>query len=223
MRKFGIELEFFVKTLQTNTIVPAYTVTNNLDGNPVVGEIRTGVHNNIVDAVFDLKKLLFIEKETLREKGYVLCLDPIIKVDAEFLKSLRKDKRYTTRKENEPLDELSVYGNGKTGKLVPREVYKAALQVNMSENTTFSYLEYEKITIDDKFKYQSKSASREYSRVFDYITPIMALDKKFSSAIAATNRVKGVYAIKEGILGDRIEYRSLPNNINLDDLIEVLK
>lgn len=35
-------------------------------------------------------------------------------------------------------------------------------------------------------------------------------------------RVKGVFAIKSGILGDRVEYRSLPNIVPLDKIIETL-
>ena len=37
--KYGIEFEFFVS--KDNKIIPAYLATNNLDGNPFLGEIRT--------------------------------------------------------------------------------------------------------------------------------------------------------------------------------------
>ncbi len=35
----------------------------------MIGELRTGVHNNIIDCVFELKKLIHIEREALRAKN----------------------------------------------------------------------------------------------------------------------------------------------------------
>lgn len=219
---YGIELEFFVLDNRTELIVPAYKATNNLDGNPVVGEIKTGIFDNIIDCVFDLEKKLFIEKTTLENKGFQLSLIPQTKVDNNFLINLRKDTKYINNKNLEVLEEKSIY-NKSIGKLLPRGVYKASLQVNISNNSDVSYFEYEKITVEDKYKYDKKRVTKSYSDVFDYITIINKLDKAFLPEIKATSRVAGVYAIKSGELGKRIEYRSLPNNINLVKLITTLK
>jgi len=43
--KYGIELEFFV--FKDEGVVPAYKATYNLDGNPVIGELRTDPFDTI--------------------------------------------------------------------------------------------------------------------------------------------------------------------------------
>lgn len=218
--KYGIELEFFVSNKE-EIIVPAYLATNNLDGNPAIGEIRTGIHSDIVDCIFELEKLLFLERKKITDKGYNLCLISSVAVDDKFLKNLRSSAAYISRKELQPLTELSIYGKA-TGKLLPRNVYKASLQINLSENPTFNYPVYERLQVEDKSKYVSKTENKEYSQVFDYVSIIRDLDIKFAKEIADTKRVKGVYAIKDGKLGKRIEYRSLPNTIHLNSLITAL-
>lgn len=221
---YGIELEFFIRNKSTGDIVPAYKVTNNVDGNPVIGEIRTGVHNNIVDCIFELKKLIHLEREKLYKKdpNLMLIFQDVITLSDVTLKALRADRECIQRKEHTVLEELSIYPDKKTGKLLPRGVFKASLQVNFSENKMFSFTEYEKVTVEDKYKYVSKSANKSYAGLFDYVSIIRRLDIAFAKEIVNTKRVKGVYAIKEGLLGDRIEYRSLPNTIDLNELLSSL-
>jgi hypothetical protein len=221
MLKFGIELEFFVYN-KDNKLVPAYEATSNLDGNPVIGELRTGVYDNIVDCKFALDKLLYLESNRLQAKGYRMAIEPEIRVDNEFLKALRSDPKYINRKELEVLQELSIYGK-QTGKILPRGIYKASLQVNLSCNATFNYLSYRKISVEDKYRWESESEAKQYSELFDYVSIIRKLDTAFASAIKNTHRVAGVYTIKNGTLGKRIEYRSLPNTVLLNSLVETLK
>lgn len=216
---YGIELEFFVSD-DKDQIIPAYEVTNNLDGNPIIGEIRTKIHDNIVDCIFELKKLLFLETEKINKQGYKLLLIPETKVDDTFLKNLRKDKSYINKKDVEILEELSIY-SGNTGKMLPKGVYKASVQINFSENSEISYQKYTKVSVEDKYKYDVSTDYAKYSQVFDYVTILRKLDIMFTEEIKNTNRVKGVYAIKNGELGKRIEYRSLPNNIDLDKLLKI--
>jgi len=219
---YGIELEFFVIDKQGG-LVPAYTVTSNIDGNPVIGEIRTGIHKNIVDCIFELKKLIYLEEVKIKAKGFSIEFAIGKTVNDEFLKNLRKSKEAVNKKEITVLEELSIYPNGKTGKMLPRGIFKASLQINFSKNKNFSYDQYEKITVEDKSKYVTKTATKNYASLFDYVSLINKLDEAFKQEIIESGRVKGVYAIKDGELGDRIEYRSLPNNIDLDKLIKVLK
>jgi len=209
MLNYGIELEFFVKNSE-DKIIPAIEVTANVDGNPVIGEIRTGIHNNIVDCIFELKKLLFLEQEKLTKKICTLHLYDNIKVDNDFLKNLRKSNVYVENKHVAILEELSIYPKGSTGKVLSKNIIKASLQVNFSNNIELSYT---------KKKKEHKIYSNE---IFDYIYFISKLDVAFKEDIIRTQRVKGVYAIKQGKLGKRIEYRSLPNDINLDKLLNVL-
>ena len=218
---YGIELEFFVVDKQ-GALVPAYTVTSNIDGNPIIGEIRTGVHKNIIDCVFELKKLIYLEEAKIKAKGLLIEFSFVKTVNDEFLKKLRKCKEAVDKKVTTVLEELSIYPNGKTSKILPKGIFKASLQINFSENKNFSYVEYEKITVEDKSKYVTKTAIKNYASLFDYVSLINKLDEAFKQEIVRSGRTKGVYAIKNGELGDRIEYRSLPNNIDLDKLIKTL-
>ena len=208
---YGIELEFFVK--KGLKIVPAYEATSNLDGNPIVGEIKTGVHSNPYDLIYDLKKLLHKESEEISRKGYTLALLNHIKVNHDFLKKVRSD-RYQT-KGKEPLTTYSIYGK-ETGKILPVEQFKASLQLNISNNSyyTENYEGYRSKKLETRTQY--------FSKVFNYVDIIKGLDIEFKSEINKTNRVPGVYAIKDGIKGDRIEYRSLPNSIYFDKLLKHL-
>lgn len=217
--KYGIELEFFVGQATTGdpVIAPAFKYTDNTDGNPVVGELRTGVHNSIIDCVFELRKLLFIEEEKLKKAGMELLLTPTIKVNGDFLKALRRDKTYVNRKVLDVLDEYSIYPGGEVGKEIPREQYKAALQINFSENDTFSYPTY-----NDRGKWE-KTENKLISKPFNFIPIIAKGDEAFRADIERTERVKGVFTIKPGTHGDRIEYRSLPNDVNLLKVMETYR
>jgi hypothetical protein len=218
MKKIGIELEFFIKN--SDEYVPAYKYTTNIDGNPVVGELKTDIHDNIVDCIYDLKKRIFLEKTKLAEIGITLELIPEIEVSEEFVKSLRKDENFVNSKHFEVLKELSIYGK-KTSKILPRKKYKAALQINISDNKSFSYHVYEKNQINEEYEYTSKIKERQYSSIFDYVSIIRNLDILFKKEIKDTKRIPGVYCIKDGELGKRIEYRSLPNNVDINTLLKI--
>ncbi len=213
MMNYGLELEFFVLTAQ-GLPAPAYKYTANLDGNPVVGELRTDVFPSLIDAYFDLQKKFYIESEALLKKGMAISLTPEIKVTSEFLIGLRKDRDYTSRKENDVLEELSVYDEEVVGKILDRDVFKASLQINLSDNETITQSYRDK---DDKYQ----ELKKEVSGVFDFSKIIKKFDKAFEDDIKSTDRVKGVYAIKQGIKGKRIEYRSLPNSIDLLKLLKI--
>jgi hypothetical protein len=218
---YGIELEFFVLDRELK-LVPAYKATSNLDGNPVIGELRTGIHNNILDAVFEIKKNLFKETESLRKKGYLISRNQEKIVDNTFIKDLRKSYEYINRKETQFLEEFSIYSSGKTSKVLSRNKYKASLQINFSNNKELLYKEYDKVSIGSNHKYIERQSKKDYSAVFNYVDLIKKLDYAFHYEIKEANRVKGVYAIKEGILGERVEYRSLPNTVDLNKIISVL-
>ncbi len=212
---YGIELEFFVLD-KNDKVVPAYKATTDLDGNPVIGEIKTDVFPNIVDAIFDLEKKFYLQEEKLKAKGYKILVTPEVKVDDDFLKDLRKSKLYVDRKQLEVLDEQSIYKEGSTGKLLPRGLYKASLQLNISENTEVKHTYRDKDNVPQTF-------TKSVSNVFDYYKIIKKLDTEFAEQIAETKRVKGIYAMKDGKLGTRIEYRSLPNSIHPRRLLNILK
>lgn len=219
--KYGIEFEFFVS--KDGEIVPAYLATNNLDGNPFLGEIKTRPLNSILDCVFELEKQIYMEKSELERKGFKMEIISMNKFSNQDLVELRKSQKALNLKELKVLEEFSIYPAGKLGKLLKTGEVKASLQVNLSEHKYFTYPEYSKITVDDKYKYESSNVTKQYACLFNYVSIIQKLDKFFLDDILKTNRTKGVYAIKLGEFGDRIEYRSLPNTIDIKNLLKVLK
>jgi hypothetical protein len=219
--KYGIEFEFFVS--KDNKIIPAYLATENLDGNPFLGEIKTQPLDNILDCVFQLKKLIYLEKTKLEAKGFKMEILPIHQFSNEELITFRKDQKALNKKELEVLEEFSIYPNGKLGKLLKRGEIKASLQINFSEHKTFNYPEYSKVTVEDKYKYELSTKTKQYACLFNYVSIIQKLDDFYKEDISKSNRTKGVYSIKPGDFGDRIEYRSLPNTINFENLISLLK
>lgn len=215
--KYGIEFEFFVS--KDSVIIPAYKATSNLDGNPFLGEIKTEPFDNIIDAVFDLEKRIYLESKKLADKGCKMEIVSQHQFTNDDIINYRKDKQALNRKELEVLEEFSIYPNGNLGKLLKRGEVKASLQINFSKHKSVSYVEYEKVTVEDKSKYISTTKSKQYSCLFNYISVIEKLDIIFKDDIDKTKRTKGVYTIKDGVFGDRIEYRSLPNTIDLKKLI----
>ena len=219
--KFGLELEFFVKN-EKGIFIPAYKVTNSVDGNPVIGELRTAVHDNIVDCIFELKKLFYQKCKELKTSKCSLELVHTIKVSTDFIQALRRDQSYINKKEMSLLEEFSVYPGNKVGKALPRKIYKASLQVSLSQNNLFSYSTFHKRTIGDEYDYEEITKDYNYSEIFDFPSTIFLLDKTFQYDIRKSKRVKGVYTVEKGKFGKRIEYRSLPNTINLNTLMDIL-
>lgn len=215
MIHYGIELEFFI-TNKDGEIIPAYKATQNLDGNPIIGELKTKVHNNINDCVFELKKLIYEETNKLKNLNYFINFSDSFEVNDNFLKNIRKDSQYTNRKELDTLETYSVYGNN-TGKILRKNLFKTSLQLNISSNNNFCYTNF----IKEKDYYIKNENIKNYSEIFNYIDIIKHLDILFYNDIKNSKRVKGVYSIKKGELGNRIEYRSLPNSINIDSLLSL--
>ena len=207
MKNIGIELEFFVKEIKSGQIIPAYKATSNLDGNPFIGELKTKVHVNEYDLIYELKSIIHRESDILKSKGFELLLIPEITISKDEFKSLRRDKSYVNKKELEVLDEISVY-NKNTGKILAPNKFKASLQVNISDNSV------QRISISD-----GKIKEVYSSDIFNFNPIIKSFDIEFNNEIKDSNRVAGIYAIKDGNLGKRIEYRSLPNNVDLNKLM----
>jgi len=219
--KYGIEFEFFVS--KDGKIIPAYEATDNLDGNPFLGEVKTKPFDNILDCIFSLEKKIYVEKAKLEEKGYKMEILPIHRFSKEDLVNFRKNKKAVDKKDFEELEEFSIYPDGKLGNLLNRGEVKASLQINFSEHKSISYTKFSKITVEDKYRYDSSVETKEYSCLFNYISIIQKLDKFYKEDISKTSRTKGVYTIKPGEFGDRIEYRSLPNIIDYKQLISLLQ
>jgi hypothetical protein len=210
---YGIEFEYFVENIKTKNIVPAYKLTSNVDGDPVIGEIKTDVFKSFIDTMFDLKKKIYEENQSLLKKGYKISKQNTYTFGKDVLLSLRKDPKYINSKHLEILEEYSIY-NKSCSKILPRGVKKASLQINISNNSKLVNRYIDKRNNDQKF-------INNISEIFNYPKIIKMLDDKFVKQITESKRVKGVYAIKNGLKGKRIEYRSLPNSVCFDDLLSI--
>lgn len=219
MKKIGLEFEFFIKKKESDEVVPAYYATSNLDGDPFIGELRTDPHDSIVDAVYELKKLLYLERVRLSKKGFLITDLDEYKFSDHFIKEARKSKRAVSLKQLEALEVFSVYPRGKTDKVLPRGMKKVSLQVNMNNVST------ESIINERIYQGNIKESKRDYhfSKLFNFQNIIFHLDNCFKEDIKESKRCKGLYSIKEGVFGDRIEYRSLPASISLFKLIKHLE
>jgi hypothetical protein len=151
-----------------------------------------------------------------------MCITPIHQFSDVDLVTFRKDQKALSKKELEVLEEFSIYPQGKLGKLLKRGEIKASLQINFSQHKSFTYPEFSKISVEDKYRYESSTKKKEYTCLFNYVSIIQKLDEFYKKEISETNRTKGVYSIKPGDFGDRIEYRSLPNIIDFKKLIKLL-
>jgi hypothetical protein len=214
MKNFAIELEFFIK--RGSEYRPAFEFTQNLDGNPVVGEIKTGIFSNPVDLIFDLQKRFYVESKAVEAKGATIELVSEISLSKEIRRELRANKGFIERKNLEILQEKSIYQDGELSRELELGQFIASLQINFSNNQEILHRYVDKDNKDRSFQ-------RNVSNIYDYYSDLRALDKEFEEEIVRSNRIPGVYAIKEGSLGNRIEYRSLPNTICFERLLNALE
>jgi len=210
MKNWGIEFEYFIFD-DKNEFVPAFEAGGSTDGNPLIGELRTGVNKSLIDSVFELQKLIYLEEQRLKSKGFRIGSVQEVKLSNELLQRLRSSEKYIDNKQLEFLKEYSVYGK-KTGRVLPKNIVKASFQINVSDNATKT-IHY----TEDK---ERKEEPFTYSKVFDFYSIIKGLDNLFAEEIRTSKRVPGVFAIKEGSKGNRVEYRSLPNLIDVNKLLE---
>jgi hypothetical protein len=204
MIKFGIEKEFFLVNSKGETVVPA-EVDNTLpiDSCGYLVEIRGEASGNIYDAVYSVLSKEAEVRDKL-PKGFKLSEKPIMTLKDTFLDHVRRH-----------------YEKG----LVKYENYLGFLNHKLTENQRTAGIH---LSITDTqeftpYDYKKKIYMRDhkitYFKCFDYIKYFLTLDREFEKEIAKASRNKGFYELK----GDgRIEYRSLPNNIDLSKLIRVI-
>lgn len=219
MLNFGLELEYFI--FKEGKLIPAHKVTRNHDGNPMIGEVRSIVSPFLVDCMFDIQKKIFKEKKALAEQFAKIVMIPEVQLTKDQLRDMRSSVDFNDRKQMRALKEMSVYGRD-LSKILSRGHLKASLQVNISNNVEEEIITY-KERKDASFNTCTiRTKVKEYrSTLFDYAAIIRYLDEYFKIAIKETKRTPGVFCIKSGEKGDRIEYRSLPNNIDLELLTDI--
>ena len=193
----GLEREFLVANVGSPDrfiVVP--------DGLPadecgLLAEARGQPFSSVEEAVFSLQADSYRLTKQFEAKGLVLVDLPIGKIDKQArLQAARCYDKGRTKYEN-------LYGY---------EAHRNA----MTEQTAGIHISF----TSPQAYLNSNNERNSINAMFDWAKIFIGLDKEFATEIKAAKRNPGFYELKQD---GRIEYRSLPNNVNLNKLIEVLK
>jgi hypothetical protein len=195
---YGLEKEFFVVHPEHNNdplMVDTKIFGSNYDESGLLVECRGKPFNNIVEAVFSLKADIWKVEKLAASNNLSLSDNPVMIVS-------RKTKLQVQRN--------FVKGLSKYQNLYNYESHRN----NLREHTAGIH-----ISFTNPQTIYSKEGNLSYNGLFDYIHLFKYLDHHFSREIRESKRNPGFYEIKTD---GRIEYRSLPANVNLDKVINVI-
>jgi hypothetical protein len=204
--KFGFELEAFVFDKEGQPcLVPAGLPYDECGW---LVEVRSEPHDDPSKAIHLLQAETEKTIKQAEEKGYRLLFEPLFKIPRDLKVSAAR--RYGKG----ILQYRNVYGH-ETHKN-KTEFATASLHISVTKEKFFTYYEHAGCkecghkTLKE-FKYQ---ASVDHAKLIGHF------DKVFKDEIKAAQRNPGFYEIK----GDgRIEYRSLPNNVDLKKVAQELE
>ena len=208
MKKYGIEVEFFVKERDTGKVVVIPTIEGlsgiiQTDELPILGEIRTNPYPEIHLVISDALALLrTVAKRLAKFSGgkYMMDISPKAELTKEIWSELR-----TIDYHKGGVKERNVYGLERKMNL---KGFTAGLHIHFSEDDTFKY------TDSDR-----KNKEFTYPRQLDMPFIIRQLDDRFGKEVKAAGRQIGWYELK----AHGFEYRSLPNNISLEGLLNFIE
>jgi len=196
--RVGLEKEFFLlKDGKPQPLIDLGTYLPHDDCGWLV-EARGKPYHSIIEAVFSLKADIYkIEKNLLNLNGYSLSDEPIMKIDRNIkLKCSRHFSKGLIKYQN-----LYNYESHRN---------------SMSEATAGVHVSF----TEEKSYRDNNNVEHNYSINFDWAKIFTKLDAAFAEEIKIAKRRPGFYELKPD---GRIEYRSLPSNVNLNKLIDVLQ
>ena len=193
--KIGLEKEFFCLDAEGNPcVVPAGMAADSCGW---LVEARGEAFFDITDAVYSLKADEYKLQKLAAVKGVTLDDVPVKKVS----RTVRTSAARSYDKGLIKYRNLYGYENHKN------TLAEAVAGVHLSFTNPGT------VSLGDG------KADRTYYKNFDWVQIFLALDKAFAVEIKAAKRNPGFYEIKSD---GRIEYRSLPSNVDLDKVIDVL-
>lgn len=194
---YGLEKEFFIKDAAGEYImVPLsskYCIS--YDDSGLLAEARGNPQNSIIDAVYSLKAA----EDKLKRQAVIanVFLD-----DSPIAKLPKKLKIQAARQFAKGLISYqNIYG------------YDSHAN-SLAESTAGVH-----ISFTNSKSYVNNNTTYYYNSMFDWLPIFKKLDKAFAQEIKEAKRRPGFYEIKND---GRIEYRSLPSNVDLDKVIDVL-
>lgn len=192
MFKIGLEKEFFVLKDGRPSVVP---MNLPYDACGLLAEARGLPFTSPEEAVFSLMADVYRVERDASAMGFTLSDVPFMTIGRDVrLAASRTFAKGLTKYQN-------IYGYGEH-------------RNRQSEHTAGIHISFTKpVTV------KSGDATVEYYSMFDWLTIFKALDKAFATEIKMAKRNPGFYEIKHD---GRIEYRSLPANVSLTKIIEVL-
>jgi len=208
--QFGLEQEAFIYRVSDGKLVTpddrAKLYRTPTDSCGYLAEFRSAVHTDLLELKYNFLKV--VEETTARAKvdGFDLIVSNEINLPSS-------DQRAWLRTTGKTPFDYSMRGN-LYGKLwEPRNRATAGMHVHFSNTSTYVH------TSTTAACGHSTTSTRSYHGVLNIPKIIQTFDKAFAEEIKGARRLKGEYEMKPY----GFEYRSLPANINLDKVIEVLK
>jgi hypothetical protein len=196
MIKYGFELEGFILRDGKPCLVP---VGIPMDECGWLVEIRGEPHYRPDLAM----ALLLAEKKAVESKiaGFEILWEPLLEVPRDIkVAAARRSGKGILKYKN-------VYGY-ETHRNSTR-LATASLHVSVTNERTHCYT--------DK---DNRERTFTYQGTVDHAKLIVGMDKAFAGEIKAAKRNPGFYELKDD---GRIEYRSLPNNVDMDKVVSVLR
>jgi hypothetical protein len=195
---WGFEKEFFLLNAQNEPqVIDANLRYLGYDDCGWLVEARSKPFSSIVEAVFSLKADIHrIEKKLAQKDGLVLSDQPLCKIDKKT--RIKAHRQYS----KPPIKYQNFYGYQFHRNAALEAT--AGLHVSVTQKSSV---------------YNKDGTSTEYYKNFDWPFIFLAIDKEFKEEIKAAKRNPGFYEMKSD---GRVEYRSLPANVDLDKLISVL-
>jgi hypothetical protein len=195
--KYGLELEYFIRKNGNISAVPMDK--NNIpilpyDESGYLVECRGKPQNTLLDAVYSLKADMFMVQNLVKSAGFDIDSSPVNIIPNDVSNYVRRHytKGITTFENYYGFDKHNITHNMGT----------AGIHISFTDP----------VDIFDK----ATGITHTTNRIFDFIKLFKAIDKEFEHEIKYARRRPGMYELKSD---GRIEYRSLPNNLNLDNMI----
>lgn len=195
--KYGLECEFFVSTKgKKKTFVGNLDHTLTPDECGFLAEARGRPHDSIREAVFSLMADIHRLEDAAKTLGLNLVRIPYADVPYD---QVLESRRHFAKK---TIEFQNLYGHNSH---MDEEKKTAGIHISFTcQKTHF-------------FQWQKKNEERfDYQPNWDWVQPFRYLDKAFEKEIKQARRNPGFYELKHD---GRIEYRSLPNNVDLMKVI----
>lgn len=207
--KFGFELELFCRTpLKDDKGGDVCLVPTDLpyDECGWLVEVRSEPHSDVRKAIALLNAELEAVTEQATKANIILVQQPLMEVP-------RALKVQAARKHGKGLiNYRNIYGHETHHNST--KLQTASLHISFTNEVDWHYTAH----VNNSSKGESKV--HKYNGFVDHAKLIVGLDRAFAAEIKAAKRNPGFYEVKAD---GRIEYRSLPNNVDLNKVREVLE